>query len=55
MSEYQKMWIRLKRDLIWQYEDMSDLVNGLARKAELLEVILKMDKAETLLLLDAEE
>ncbi|MCU6734915.1 hypothetical protein [Diplocloster agilis] len=54
MSEYQKLWLDLKRHLMWDYESKEDSTLDLMVKSEILAVILKMDKMETLLLVDAE-
>lgn len=56
MSEYQKLWLDLKRHLMWDYESKEDdSTLDLMVKSEILAIILKMDKMETLLLVDAEE
>ena len=54
MSEYQKLWLDLKRHLMWDYEAKGESALDLMIKSEILAVILKMDKMETLLLVDAE-
>ena len=55
MSEYQILWLDLKRHLMWDYERKGDSTLDLMVKSETLAIILKMDKMETLLLVDAEE
>ncbi|MBU9724406.1 hypothetical protein [Diplocloster modestus] len=52
MSEYQKLWYDLKKQLIYRYEAMEE--EDLIAKTELLDTIFKMDKMEAFSLQEEE-